>query len=86
MSEPLRVCRKCLLYAQAEASFRQSVEQYLASLDPEDAADQALYEERLAVCSACPNQISGMCRLCGCYVELRAAQLHRVCPEVPARW
>ena len=38
---------------------------------------QRMDEERL---------MSGMCRLCGCFVELRAVQKVRKCPDLPAKW
>ena len=51
-----------------------------ASGDPEIKADEALYEERLAVCKECDLLLEGMCRICGCYVELRAAIEKNACP------
>ena len=47
---------------------------------------QELYEKRLTICRDCPNILEGMCRLCGCFVELRAALKVRKCPDVVRRW
>ncbi|MEE1190836.1 MAG: DUF6171 family protein [Blautia sp.] len=44
------------------------------------------YEQRLLMCRQCEHLLSGMCRKCGCYVEMRAAMKIRHCPDVPARW
>ena len=38
------------------------------------------YERRLSICKECEKLLSGMCRMCGCYVEMRAAIALRDCP------
>lgn len=86
MSESLRFCRRCSLLAASGEDFRRQLTQYLSALAPEDTADQALYEERLALCAACPECFEGMCRLCGCYVEFRAALRLRGCPAAYKKW
>ena len=63
-----------------EEYFR-SLREYIANLDPEIKADEALYEERLAVCKECDLLLEGMCRICGCYVELRAVVAKNICPR-----
>lgn len=82
----LRVCRKCLLYTESREEFFQRLEAYIANLDEDDRAGQETYEARLAQCAHCPNLTDGMCVLCGCYVELRAALKVRRCPDVVRRW
>ncbi|MCC8049515.1 MAG: DUF6171 family protein [Clostridiales bacterium] len=86
MSEYLRICRKCLLYEETEEAFREKLAGYLANLDDDDRVDQATYEARLTKCSECEHILNGMCRLCGCFVELRAAIKVRKCPDVERRW
>ena len=86
MGETLRACRKCLLHADSEEEFFQKMDEYIANLDPDVRADQKLYEERLMICRDCSNMLNGMCRLCGCFVELRAAIRVRKCPDVKRRW
>lgn len=82
----LRVCKKCLLQKQSKEEYFEKLEEYIANLDPEDRVSQELYEERLGICGECPNIIDGMCRLCGCFVELRAALKVRKCPDIVRRW
>ncbi len=82
----LRVCRKCLLYTESREEFFQKLEAYIANLDEEDRADQQTYESRLRTCARCPHLTDGMCVLCGCYVELRAALKVRRCPDVTRKW
>lgn len=74
-------CRKCLTRDMAgkEAYFR-SLREYIENLDPEIRVSDTIYEERLSVCRQCDLLLDGMCRSCGCYVELRAAVARRSCP------
>lgn len=79
--ENFRLCRKCLTRDMLgqEAYFR-SLHDYIENLDVDVKAPEALYEERLAVCRDCDLLFQGMCRKCGCYVELRAAVRKNSCP------
>lgn len=86
MGSELRVCRKCLPERETEEEFFINLAGYIQRMDEEVKVDQQTYENRLSLCGSCKNLISGMCRLCGCYVELRAAQKVRKCPDVPAKW
>lgn len=86
MSTRLRMCRKCLLREEDEEEYFQNLKQYIANLDDTVRVEQEVYEERLRICSSCENLLRGMCRLCGCYVELRAALRVRKCPGIPCRW
>lgn len=87
MEEQLRrVCRKCLLRESDERAYFKNLFAYIENLPREDKVPEEVYGARLALCRDCENLLSGMCRLCGCYVELRAAMRVRSCPAVPARW
>lgn len=86
MKDGLRICRKCLLYTESREEFFQRLEAYIANLDEDDRADQKTYEERLHTCAKCVHLKEGMCVLCGCYVELRAALKVRRCPDVIRKW
>ena len=77
-----RYCRKCLTRDMVgKEEYFRSLREYIANLDPEIKADEALYEERLAVCKECDLLLEGMCRICGCYVELRAVVAKNICPR-----
>lgn len=86
MREGLRVCKKCLLHEVSEEKYFADLEQYIKNLEPDVRVDQKMYEERLSICGRCDRQVNGMCCLCGCYVELRAALKVRKCPDIPAKW
>lgn len=77
-----RYCRKCLTRDMlGKEEYFRSLREYIANLDPDIKADDALYEERLAVCKECDLLLDGMCRICGCYVELRAVVAKNICPR-----
>ena len=78
--ESVRDCRRCLLYEMGENADYQNLYAYIEGLDEEIRTPRPLYEERLARCKGCDLLLSGMCRACGCVVELRAAGLANRCP------
>lgn len=74
-------CRKCLTRDMAgQEEYFRSLREYIANLDEDIKAPAALYEDRLSVCKQCELLLDGMCRSCGCYVELRAAVEKNRCP------
>lgn len=79
--EDLRLCRKCLTRDMIgqEETFR-SMWEYIENLDIELKASEQLYEKRLSICKGCDMLLQGMCRKCGCYVEMRAAVGKNFCP------
>lgn len=78
----LRICKRCLLREMSEQEeYFRSLREYIENMDQDIRAAEALYEERLAVCGDCDMLMQGMCRKCGCYVELRAAVARNVCPQ-----
>ena len=44
------------------------------------------YHMRLNTCMECDNLINGMCKLCGCFVEMRAAVKKNYCPNIDKKW
>ena len=80
--ENLRFCRKCLTreLAGQEETYR-TIREYIDNLDPDTKADDKIYEERLEICRKCEMLLQGLCRSCGCYVELRAAMEKNNCPR-----
>lgn len=81
MEEGLRVCKRCLTREMAgKEEVFQNLHEYIENLDRDIRAGEDLYEERLQRCKECDMLLQGMCRACGCYVELRAAVEHNACP------
>lgn len=83
MAQP---CKRCLLRDMTDAAYYQSLRDYLAALPEEKAADSALYARRIAQCENCDELASGLCRQCGCFVEMRAAVKQRACPLPRPKW
>lgn len=81
-SNNLRFCRRCLTRESVDGEeIYRTLREHIDNLDPELRAAEELYEERLSVCRECELLLQGMCRSCGCYVELRAAVNKNRCPE-----
>ena len=75
------LCKKCLLLEAGENAVFQTVSDYLNTLDTSLMVNNTLYSKRLSFCKDCEHLISGMCRKCGCYVEIRAALKDKSCPD-----
>ena len=80
-----RVCKKCLLLEAGERKSYETVKGYLENLDENQKVSESDYKKRLVYCRACENLISGMCRKCGCYVEIRAALKNKQCADYDNR-
>lgn len=78
-------CRKCLIpdYVENKDVF---IDTYIGRIEEENRAEDEVYDRRLATCGGCSKYLNGMCRLCGCFVAIRAAGKKQYCPDSPARW
>lgn len=81
-----RYCKKCLLKDMPEDAYFKNLYAYIAGLDEDIKVDTKEYERRLALCKECDNLLDGMCRMCGCYVELRAVVAKNYCPNIEKKW
>lgn len=77
--EPKRYCRKCLLRETDQKQYFDNLYDYIARLDEDVKASDEVYEERLQTCKECDYLEQGMCRACGCFVELRAVIKNNRC-------
>lgn len=75
-----RICRKCLTSEMDEAAYFENLHTYIANLDEDIKVSRSVYEDRLALCKNCDLLADGMCRACGCFVELRAVIWKNSCP------
>ena len=79
--ESRRFCRRCLTRDMADQKeYFRTLREYIENLDADIKAPEGLYEERLGVGKEGDLLLDGMCRSCGCYVELRAAIEKNACP------
>ncbi len=79
-----RVCKRCLTREMDAGEYFKNLHEYIANIDEEQKVETMLYEERLSSCKDCDMLLSGMCRVCGCFVELRAVMRKNSCPK--HRW
>lgn len=80
-----RFCKKCLTRDMiGQEEYFENLQEYIRNLDADIKAPEELYESRLNLCKECDLLLQGMCRTCGCYVELRAAITKNTCPN--KRW
>ncbi len=75
-----RICKKCLTIDMDEKEYFANLHAYIANLDVDIKVNQGVYQKRLAICKECDLLANGMCRACGCFVELRAAVKKNSCP------
>ncbi|MBP3704499.1 MAG: hypothetical protein J6I98_03095 [Clostridia bacterium] len=81
-----RICKRCLLKDLSETDYFRSIYEYIENLPAEQKADEALYTSRLEKCRACDHLVNGMCELCGCFVEVRAAKRLQHCAKNMEIW
>jgi len=81
------ICPGCLLRdMDFERPLYELVREVISAMEPALKAAESVYESRLEICKKCLNLQSGMCKLCGCYVEVRAARRDQRCPDILPRW
>ena len=73
-------CPRCP-HPTADQDIREVIASVLAALPPEQRTEEEEYRLRLEGCETCPGQNQGICRYCGCYVEVRAAKNFMTCPN-----
>lgn len=80
------VCKRCLLIETDPEGLYKKVSD-LISVMPEDVKASAKeYDRRLKICRSCSCLENGICRECGCFVELRAAAKKNYCPSAYHYW
>lgn len=84
--EDWRFCKKCLIRDFDEGDLFLTMQEYIARIDEDIKTPQEEYEKRLGICTECDSLMNGMCGVCGCYVEMRAAVTTNYCPAVHKKW
>ena len=84
--EEKRICKRCLIKEMPDSEYFQNMYDYIEHMDTDIKAPGEVYQDRLAVCKNCDSLLNGMCRLCGCFVEMRAAVAKNSCPAVRPKW
>ena len=73
-------CKRCLLREAGENVKYAEILSYLETVK-NDLTDEKTAAARLEYCTSCDELISGTCRQCGCYVEIRARLKDGACPK-----
>ena len=81
-----RFCRRCLLDELFEEKEYKHLQEYIEHLDKHIKTEDEEYKKRLDICKECDNLINGMCKICGCFVEMRAAVKKNYCPNIEKQW
>ena len=81
-----RFCRRCLLDEVFEKDEYKNMQEHIKNIDYQIKTEEYEYKRRLGLCMECDNLINGMCKICGCFVEMRAAVNKNYCPHVEKRW
>lgn len=85
-NDNIRYCKQCLLKDMPADAYFKNLYEYIEGLDEQIKVEPLEYERRLGICKSCDSLLNGMCRLCGCFVELRAIMNTKSCPGVDRRW
>ena len=80
------VCRRCLLSETDAGTLYQTVQRRIAQIPEGMRTDASEYSRRLACCRACDSLVNGLCGMCGCFAELRAARAEKHCPHPDHFW
>ncbi len=76
----MRTCKGCLIKELDNKKQYQNMFDYIEGLDEEIKTPYLIYEVRLHTCKSCQSLVNGMCKHCGCFVEMRAAITKNGCP------
>jgi hypothetical protein len=79
-------CIKCLLSETNQTELYATLREHIKNIPPEHKTTPAAYIARLNICKDCEHLLDGLCALCGCYVELRAAKAAQRCAASAGRW
>lgn len=81
-----RFCKRCLLDVIFEEAEYKNMKAYIESISEHIKTEEHEYARRLNFCIQCDNLINGMCKICGCFVEMRAAIKKNYCPDIEKKW
>ena len=79
-------CERCLLRELSDQEYVKTVSGYISHIPPELRTPEETYKYRLEQCKKCQYLLNGLCRLCGCFVEIRAAVTTNYCPSKKVSW
>ena len=82
----MKLCKKCLILESGDTDFYEHVQGVIRDIPEEQKTPGDEYARRLGICKGCESLVNGMCVLCGCYVEVRAAKQKQHCVKSRDVW
>lgn len=82
----MKVCKRCLLNELDDTDYFKSIYEYIDNIPEINKCGNKEYLKRLDICKGCNNLLNGMCKHCGCFVEVRAAKRNQHCPDRNKYW
>lgn len=77
----MRECKGCLIREMDWHNQYEQMYSYIEHLDETIKTHPQVYQIRLRTCKGCKSLMNGMCKHCGCFVEMRAAIAVNSCPR-----
>ena len=74
------LCFRCLVDELGDAAVAAVLREGIEALPEQHRTDEETYAERLSACRQCDHLVNGLCRFCGCFVEMRALKRLGTCP------
>lgn len=74
-------CLRCLLEEIDDQELTKAIKESISALPKELVVSDKCYRERLSSCKRCTGLVNGLCRFCGCFVEVRALKKSGTCPN-----
>lgn len=81
-----RICKRCLIDELDHDETYADIKRYINDYPEEKRVPEEIYSERLSICKACSELENGICRKCGCFVELRALKKNMYCASEEKKW
>ena len=76
MEKPCRNCQQAI----DEDLLKEQIAVYIKNIPEQLKTDSDTYSRRTVACEGCEMQSVGICRLCGCFISIRAAKKRLSCP------
>lgn len=81
-----KICKRCLIDELDFDEVYEDIKQYIKEFPADKRVLQEEYSQRLAICKECDELENGICRKCGCFVELRALKKGMYCASEDKKW
>ena len=81
-----KICKRCLIDELDYDDTYEDIKRYIEEFPQEKRVSGEEYSERLRICRECDELENGICRKCGCFVELRALKIGMYCASEDKKW